>query len=403
MRKVVQALALSGRLFAELNAVFGGPHGVKGLGYLYQPRYRDKKTRESRSSSVWWWDPPGKHPRVSTGCRDKQDARAWTIQRLGELGRGSTIGLRARALTFDDLCRMIEDDYKAKGNRSGRDLRCRLKFLRAAFGGRLATEIPDDAVTAYVARRRETAAVATINMELKHLRRMFRLARKRIPRECVPEIDLLKGEHVRRDILSDADLDAILEHLPAHHAAAIEGLRETGWREDEILALDWPRVDFASEEIRLDTSKDDEPRSLSFAHHPRLKAVLVRQEEARAALQDGGIICPWVFFHGAGRRISTRALQQAWGRARVAAGAVAAEGPFIHGLRRKLAKELLDAGNSEADAMKVTGHRTANTFRRYAIRDRRSQERALDRLQAHREAQAADPERDRRKIARGTF
>jgi integrase len=234
-------------------------------------------------------------------------------------------------------------------------------------------------VTRYVASRRAEAAVATINLELGHLRRMFRLARKKVPQECVPEIVLLKGAHVRHDVLEDADLAALLKHLAPHHAAAITGLAETGWREEEILGLEWARVSWEGQDIRLDEgdTKGGEARYLSFASHPALRALLERQAEVHKDIQAGGTISPWIFPHRDGRRITKSALQCAWRQARAAAGIVAAEGPFIHGLRRKMCKELLDSGVSEPDAMRVTGHKTSITFRRYALRDRAAQDRAL--------------------------
>jgi integrase len=73
--------------------------------------------------------------------------------------------------------------------------------------------------------------------------------------------------------------------------------------------------------------------------------------------------------------------------ARKAAGIISFA--YIHGLRRKMAKELIDAGVSELDAMAVTGHRSLTTFRRYAIRDRPAQERALGRLAGHRPSPGA--------------
>jgi hypothetical protein len=54
-----------------------------------------------------------------------------------------------------------------------------------------------------------------------------------------------------------------------------------------------------------------------------------------------------------------------------------------------MAKELVDAGVSLLDAMLVTGHRSLDTFRRYAIRDRGAQERALIARDAAKKAQAA--------------
>ena len=45
------------------------------------------------------------------------------------------------------------------------------------------------------------------------------------------------------------------------------------------------------------------------------------------------------------------------------------DGLFVHDLRRSAAKALRDAGVAEGVIMKITGHRTASMFRRYAIVD----------------------------------
>jgi hypothetical protein len=91
-----------------------------------------------------------------------------------------------------------------------------------------------------------------------------------------------------------------------------------------------------------------------------------------------------VFQHTNGDRICKGACSMHGDWPRNAAGIIGAA--YIHDLRRKMAKELIDAGVSELDAMTVTEHQNLSTFRSYAIRYRQAQERALGQLAGHRPA-----------------
>lgn len=350
----------------------------RGDGRLYLPRYRRRRDGARVESAVWWWQ--YRTIRVSTGCRDQRDARRWAMERLVEMGRGSTVGLRAQALRYEDLERMIVDRYRIEGRRSLPDLVGRLKHVRHHFGGWRALEITSDRIVGYAAKRREAgAAINTVNLELTFLRRMLSLAVEAGRLERRPVIHKLPGEHIRRDFIRDADLLRILEHMPPYVRPVVEFLRLTGWRVSEALALEWRRVDWEAQEIRLDTSKTGEPRILAWSTYPALAELLERQRTAQV-----GRILPWVFSGRSDRPIPERTIEAVWARARKAAGIIAAEGPFLHGLRRTLARELIDAGVSEIDAANIMGHKTLSMFRRYAIRDRASQEAALGRLTEHR-------------------
>lgn len=351
---------------------------VRGEGRLYLPRYNRRRDGVRVESSVYWWQ--YRRIRVSTGCHDARDARRWAMERLVEMGHGSSAGLRAQALRFEDLERIIVDRYRVEGRPSLPDLLGRLKHLRAHFAGWRALEITTDRIVSYAAKRRQAgAAVATVNLELTFLRRMLSLAVEAGRLERRPVIHSLPGERVRRDFLRDPDLARIVGEMPEYLRPVVGFLRLTGWRLNEALGLEWRRVDWEVQEIRLDTSKTGEPRVLTWSTYAALADLLEHQRSAQA-----GRILPWVFPGRAGGRIPDRTIQTAWARARRAAGIVAAEGPFLHGLRRTLARELIDAGVSEIDAANITGHKTLSMFRRYAIRDRASQEAALARLSEHR-------------------
>jgi integrase len=154
----------------------------------------------------------------------------------------------------------------------------------------------------------------------------------------------------------------------------------TGWRvPSEVLPLTWDRVDFRAGVVRLDvrTTKNDAGRIFPFDVLPELADVLQRQRLYTDAFEAAaGQPIPWVF-HRAGQRI--RDFSHAW---RVACSGAGLVGRIPHDCRRTAARNLLRAGVPESWAMKLTGHKTAAVFRRYAITNEADLREAVTKLAA---------------------
>jgi hypothetical protein len=86
--------------------------------------------------------------------------------------------------------------------------------------------------------------------------------------------------------------------------------------------------------------------------------------------------CQWVF-HRHGKRILR--FYKAWEKAKERAGC---EGVLFHDFRRTAARNFRRAGLSESEAMAITGHKTAEIFRRYSIVAENDQRDAVWRAQA---------------------
>jgi integrase len=140
-------------------------------------------------------------------------------------------------------------------------------------------------------------------------------------------------------------------------------------------------VDFVHGVVRLEpnTTKNDEGREFPFAVLPGLKVLLEEQRRVTTALERAtGRIIPFVF-HNNGRPIRTysRAFQTACDRA--AHGGKGRQdktrmltrpelvGRLVHDLRRTAVRNLERMGVARSTAMKLTGHKTENVYRRYAI------------------------------------
>jgi len=116
-------------------------------------------------------------------------------------------------------------------------------------------------------------------------------------------------------------------------------------------------LDLAAGVVRLEpnTTKNDEGRTFPFDVLPAL-AELVRGQHDQA---QG----PWVF-HDEGRSIVYRDFLDAW---HAACEAAECRDRIPHDLQCTAVRNLERAGVSRSVAMKLTGQKTENVYRRYAI------------------------------------
>lgn len=138
-----------------------------------------------------------------------------------------------------------------------------------------------------------------------------------------------------------------------------------GWRKAEVLTLELRQVDLRVDTIRLDDSKNGEPRTVYMT--PELKLLLTAQVERvnQLARKLGRIITP-LFPHLSGRRAGTprHGFGKRWRTACTQAGE---PGRLLYVFRRTAVRNLERAGVARSVAMKLTGHRTEAVYRRYAI------------------------------------
>ncbi len=309
-------------------------------------------------------------------CRTEAEAEKWLTRTETELDHGVFMSPAAKRVTFEDLVQMVRDDYAANQRRSAERLECSAKRLAQTFAGQRALAITADRLTAYVGDRLAAgAAPATIRNELNALRRGFQLAKRAGKVTAVPAFPTLDADRVRTGFFEDPDLAAVRRELPADLQPVLEFGWLTGWRKGEILALTWRQVDFPAGVVRLEpgTTKNAEGREFPFSVLPPLRELLERQaERTRAAERRTGQIIPQVF-HRAGKPIKD--FFAAWASAcdraaRDTKGAIVRPAliyRLFHDLRRTAVRNLERAGVPRSVAMKLTGHKTENVYRRYAI------------------------------------
>jgi integrase len=218
---------------------------------------------------------------------------------MAEMGAGQLRGPDMDKTSFEDLARMVEQDYVVNARRSMRRLKASLSALRPVFGGALARDITLDRLNAYVADRFQAKkAPATVKNELIALHRAFRLAARSGKAIC-PPFPVLSLHNVRSGFFEREDFLAVRGRLSEPVQAVATFAYLTGWRTpSEILPLQWRQVDFAAGTLRLDpgTTKNGEGRVFPFAVLPELADLIQRQRAYTDTIQrEKGSIIPWVF------------------------------------------------------------------------------------------------------------
>src|SRR5262245_149746 len=132
-----------------------GRKKARGVGAIYQPSYVIKATGERKTSAVWWvyYHHRGRLYRESSNSTKRGDASQLLRNRFAEIGHGRVIGPRAEKTTFQDLARMLVNDYQANGRRSTNRIEDALGHLRQRLGLLRAVDISSDEITAYITHR----------------------------------------------------------------------------------------------------------------------------------------------------------------------------------------------------------------------------------------------------------
>ena len=319
----------------------------------------------------------GKEYRMTSKSTNEAAARKFLKKKLGELGRGRLVPSEER-VTFDDLCKLIRDDYAVNGYRSAATLNFTIAHLEEFFGFDRAVDIVPSRVLAYQKKRLdEGAARRTVNIEVVTLGRMLSLAVELGKISWRPKFKLLEGENVREGFLQHGDFLALVDGLPEYLKDFVSFLYYGGWRKGAARNLQWKDIDLEARTARLAirSSKNKEPWVLPLSGY--LWEIIERRLEQQRP------DCPYVFHYRDGQQVGD--FRKAWAAACKDAGLV---GVIVHDLRRCAARNLSRSGVKEQIAMKITGHLTTSMYRRYRIVSEDELQQAQNQQQAFLETQA---------------
>jgi site-specific recombinase XerD len=339
--------------------------GIYGQGRVYQTSYKYKGVlKKSKNWHIEYWDKGERH-REPVNSTKKSDAQAKLKERIGQAGTGELLPSDIAATIYEDLKRLIIDDYTANGHVL-KPLNDALKRLDTTFAGMKASDISTPRWTAYQAEAiTQGYSNASVNRDRAALNRMLRLGHRARKVRDIPVLPGLQERNARKGFFERAEFDKICEHLPPALVPLFKTAFVTGWRvADELLTRQWQHVNFALATLRLepDESKNREAREFPFT--AELRKILEGQRDAAKKLTDAGTTVTHVFFWPDGSRIYDGSkYHDAWRDAVKASGVQR----IPHDFRRTAVRNLVRAGIPERVAMKLTGHKTRAVFDRYNI------------------------------------
>ena len=262
---------------------------------------------------------------------------------------------------MSDIFELMRADYENNSRRTLKDLEYRIAGqLLPAFGSRQADTVTSTDILNYRNKRaREGAARGTINLELSAIKRGFELARRFGLIDRPPHVELyaIGLTNRRTGFFTQAEYEALLSCCTGYLHQMIKFAFYSGWRQGEILALEWKHYDEAANVLRLETSKNGHSRVLPITGSP-LEEVIDKQKSLRLRS------CLFVFHH-AGARVRREKLSVDWRACCAAAGVTR----YFHDLRRTAVRNLIRSGVHKHVAKQITGHMSDCVFERYDIVD----------------------------------
>lgn len=225
------------------------------------------KHRNNTRYYIHFTDPLGRRIRksLSTNLYKLAQERAMKIY-LKTYQQGYLDIKRPVKITLEELViRVLE--YAKNRLKSYSKLCSLVKPLVKFFGGKYLTEITANLICEYQNERIRDHQPTTVNKEVSFLRRMFNLAIQweLIYLNPVNKIKFFKEPQIRIRFLTIEECNRLLECCFGYLKKIVLTALHTGMRKSEIFRLQWSNVDFNSNLIILDKTKNDRIREIPMS------------------------------------------------------------------------------------------------------------------------------------------
>jgi len=234
--------------------------------------------------------------------------------------------------------------------------------LKGKFTGVQLSDVSADRIEEFKEERvAEGVEPATINHDLRVLRRMMRVAERKqlIVRNPFVQVDFLKQRSPREPhIVTFEEEEIILSVAVPYIRLLVVLILETGMRSHkEALPLRWDAVDFTNDSIRVRESKTRAGiRNIPLSG--RCKAELIRWRE-----MVGPEFSPFVFPNLRKPSQPMKDIRHAWARTLNHAGL---NFFVIYNLRHSCSSRLSAAGVSDLFVAQMIGHSTPSILQKYS-------------------------------------
>jgi integrase len=322
---------------------------------------------QREDSPVWWvsyTDSSGKRVRRTTGTTDRKEADAleakWKLEahQIRQWDKPPT-------RSFDELMleylRATQNDKRSHD----RDLNS-AKRLKPFFTGYELGTLKRSQVRAYIEKRKaDGVQPGTINRELGLLSAAINYARREWDWDIPNNVEgaRLREPEGRVRSLEVDEAERLVEcaeqiKRAPYLADFIRLALNTGCRRDELLRLEWSRVDLKNNLIHLAGANTKSGKRRSVPLNQEARQALLNRARSRAEHSPAS---PWVFAHKDGQRVQS--VKRSFSTACEMVGIVDFR---IHDLRHTCASWLVTAGQSLHSVRDLLGHSTVKMTERYA-------------------------------------
>jgi integrase len=354
---------------------------------------------QQRKDGSWWArvrfiDPvTGKTRDLQRRAKNKAEARDLRDKLAAELTASEGRTLLHDRSTFNDLAEYYEENYlqeptyvegrKVAGLRSARTQRLHLADLRDYFGGRRLRSLSFGDLRTFRAKRLATPTrsgsartIASVNREMALLRRMLNIAVRegwlvRSPFDQGERLISLAEEKSRERILTLEEERTLLRACDAPGRSHLKPILicalDTGFRQGEILKLQWKDVSLAAGELTVQAFNSKTMRERRAGITPRLRAEL----EDLLSQHSGG---DDALVFGIQNNV-----KRSFASVRAAAGLTELR---FHDLRHTFATRLARANMPIMEVGRLLGHSQLSTTYRYVNADSTTLVRASEALHA---------------------
>jgi len=266
---------------------------------------------------------------------------------------------------------MFIENYSKVNKRSWKDDQYRLQKLVGFFGNIYLHEVtPLDIEKFKLMKLTEGRAKATVNTYLKVLKRMYNIAidwgyAKDNPARRVKLYS--EKDSLKERILSKEEEDRLLEAASAHLRPILVIALNTGMRRGEILNLKWNQIDFQKNEIRVEKTKSEKPRTVDINSYLLEKLLRLKKKSDRSQ---------YVFINpktGVPFTTVRRSFENACKDAGI-------EELRFHDLRHSFASRLIEKGVDIIRVKELLGHSSVRVTERYTHSNQKERKKAVELL-----------------------
>ena len=262
--------------------------------------------------------------------------------------------------TFMDMMDKFMKEHAPKvSNNTQTSYTTSLNHLIPFFGESSLLSISPKMISRYkVLRKDEGAKPASVNLELSMLSKAFSLAVREwewLRDNPVLRVQKDKENNERDRWLSKDEETIILDNCPEWLRDILVFDLNTGLRQDELLSLEWSRVNLLRKTILITKTKNDKPKTVPL--NKIALDVINRRSKVRSIKNN------FVFFNRNGEKINAHNLRQAFN---IVMRKTGIKDFRFHDLRHTFATRLAQAGVDLYKISKLLGHKDIKMTQRYA-------------------------------------